>query len=399
MNTYIPNATLHKARITDIDDHFEIRYAQFTSADGLEEYHITLQPHTIDGRFESQLAAIDRTYTHTLHVLGLKADTAVLRRFYCSDPANQSEILKAHPLGDNEAPCVVSIIGQAPLCSGKIALCAYHLQSSGKSLARKSTSNTIEYTRGELKHYWTTQLTDSTAPDSGQQTRHIFENYTRDLKDHHMQLADSVVRTWLYVRDVDSNYQGLVEARRNLFTEHGLTKESHYIASTGIEGRAAEAPIKVSMDAYAIDGLKPEQIKYLQAPSQIGPTHLYGVSFERATAIAFRDRQHIYISGTASIDPAGNVLHLGDVLAQLDRALENIAALLQDAAASLESVAHFIVYLRDPDDAVRVRHVLNQRFPGTPTILTWAPVCRPTWLVEIEAVAITYYAGVGLPEF
>jgi len=399
MNTYIPNAALRKARIAGINDCFEVRYARFATPDGLEEYHITLQPDTVAGLFEKQLAAIERAYADALGVLGLDPDTAVLRRFYCSDPANQSAMLKAHPLGDNETPCVVSIVGQAPLSSGKIALCAYHLHTPGKVLATKRTGNTIEYTQGELSHYWTTQLTDSTAPDSGQQTRDIFENYTRFLDGHHMQLAEHVVRTWLYVRDVDSNYQGLVEARRTLFSEHGLTADSHYIASTGIEGRAAEAPVKVSMDAYAIGGLMPEQVKYLQAPSQIGPTHLYGVSFERATTIAFRDRQHIYISGTASIDPLGKVLHIGNVLAQLDRALENIEALLHDADASLESVAHFIVYLRDPDDADNVRRVLDQRFPSTPTLLTWAPVCRPTWLVEIEAVAMTDYAGEGLPEF
>ncbi|MGZ0654815.1 Rid family hydrolase [Coraliomargarita sp. W4R53] len=399
MNTYTPKPVLMKARIEAIDDLFEVRYARFTPPGGLEEYYITLQPNTSGGLFDKQLTAIDRNYAHALHVLGLDPGTAIMRRFYCSDPANQSEILKAHPLGDSEAPCVISIVGQAPLCSGKIALCAYHLNTPEAVLVTKRTGNTVEYTRGALSHYWTTHLTDSSAHDSKQQTRHIFEDYNLFLKGHQMRLAENVVRTWLYVRDVDSNYQGLVDARSKHFTEHGLTPDSHYIASTGIEGRASEAPIKVSMDAYAIAGLRAEQVKYLQAPSQIGPTYLYGVSFERATAIAFKDRQHIYISGTASIDPQGNVLHVGDVLAQLDRALLNIEALLHDANATLESVAHFIVYLRDPDDASEVRRVLDKRYPHTPTILTWASVCRPTWLVEIEAVAMTDYTGESLPMF
>ena len=197
-----------------------------------------------------------------------------------------------------------------------------------------------------------------------------------------MTLSLDVVRTWLYVRDVDSNYQGLVDARRELFLEHGLTPQTNYIASTGIEGRSAQAAVKVSMDAYAVAGLQPDQIRFLHAPNHLGPTHMYGVSFERATATRYRDRQHIYISGTASINPAGDIVHEGDVLGQLERTLLNIEALLRDASATLDAVAHFIVYLRDPDDATRVNDVLKARFPETPMVIVWGPVCRPGWLIE-----------------
>jgi enamine deaminase RidA (YjgF/YER057c/UK114 family) len=145
--------------------------------------------------------------------------------------------------------------------------------------------------------------------------------------------------------------------------------------------------------------LQPGQVRFLEAPDFLGPTHLYGVSFERATATRFRDRQHIYISGTASINPAGDILHAGDVLAQLERSLQNIEALLKDASANLDAVAHFIVYLRDPDDAARVNAVLTERFPETPMVVVWGPVCRPGWLIEIEAIAITEYEGAILPVY
>jgi enamine deaminase RidA (YjgF/YER057c/UK114 family) len=388
---------LEKDRISQFDDAFEVRYAKFSSPEGPDECHITLQALQLQGSFESQLRELDNAYARALKALGLTAGTAVLRRFFCSDPANQKAILKAHPLADNEAPALISIIGQAPLPVGKIALWAYHLSERGQAVAARRKANSIEIPWNQLTHCWMTDLSDCSANDSYGQTQNLFDGYINALKSRKMNLKDNVVRTWIYVRDVDSNYQGLVDARRKLFIDHGLTPQTHYIASTGIEGRCAEPKIKVSMDAYAIAGLQNKQVRYLHAPANLGPTDAYGVSFERATAIAFRDRQHIYVSGTASIDPAGQVLHEGNVLAQLNRVLLNIEALLQDAKTSFDAVAYAVVYLRDPDDARIVRQVMEQRFPLTPILYTWAPVCRPTWLVEIEAMAISEYHDKALP--
>ncbi len=394
----LPRTGLDKGCLHFEEGDIEIRYAAFIGQTSLREYHLMLQAPS-EGKFEAQLAVLSAAYSYALDRLELSPDSAVLRRFFCSDPANQQSILEAHPLADVEAPCAVSIIGQPPLPRGKIALWAYHVSSPGGSLLKKRTGATIELQRGELTHYWTCQATRPERPDSYAQTEGIFEDYIGFLQQRNMRLDLNVVRTWLYARDVDSTYQGLVDARRELFIKEGLTPQTHYIASTGIEGRTAEARVKVSMDAYSVAGLRPEQLRFLEAPNHLGPTIAYGVSFERATAAHYRDRQHIYISGTASIDPSGVILHVGNVMAQLERVLQNIEALLADAAADLNDVASFIVYLRDPDDAERVQTQLNRRFPETPIVTVWAPVCRPGWLVEIEAIAIAASANPELPEY
>ena len=375
-----------------------IQAACFVGQDGLEECHLMVQPKMV-GDFDVQLAHLADAYADALSHLGLDAQGTVLRRFFCSDPANQQAILEAHPLANKEAPCVISFVGQPPLTGGKLALWAYHVKAPEGDCNKRRSGNTLELQRGALTHYWSTNCADPQGADSYAQTETIFQDYIRFLAQHEMTPARDVVRTWLYVRDVDSNYQGLVDARRELFLEHGLGPTTNYIASTGIEGRSAQASVKVSMDAYAVHGLQGEQIRFLEAPDFLGPTHLYGVSFERATATRFRDRQHIYISGTASINPAGVILHEGDVLTQLERVLQNIEALLQDASADLTAVAHFIVYLRDPDDAVRVNAVLTERFPEMPMVVVWGPVCRPGWLIEIEALAMTEYDGATLPVY
>jgi enamine deaminase RidA (YjgF/YER057c/UK114 family) len=208
-----------------------------------------------------------------------------------------------------------------------------------------------------------------------------------------------VVRTWWFVQDMDDDYQGLVNARNDFFHTHGLTADTHYIASTGITGAHPEPSVRVSLDSYAISGLSPEQLEFLSAPDFLCPTHDYGVAFERATAVSYADRRHIFISGTASIDRYGKIVHPGDVIDQLDRALENIKALLSEAAAEFSDLASILVYLRDPEDGPVIESALRERLGNIPFILVHAPVCRPGWLIEIEGMAVVFAHLPNLPGF
>ena len=56
------------------------------------------------------------------------------------------------------------------------------------------------------------------------------------------------------------------------------------------------------MDAYSLLGLQPEQVSYLNDFDRLCATKDYDVTFERGTRIAYADRTHHFISGTASID-------------------------------------------------------------------------------------------------
>ena len=122
-----------------------------------------------------------------------------------------------------------------------------------------------------------------------------------------------------------------------------------------------EVAARVSLDSYAISGLRTGQVEFLCAPDHLCPTHDYGVTFERATAVSYADRRHIFISGTASIDHEGRILHPGNVIGQLDRTLENIEALLAKAGANLGDLASILVYLRDPAEGALVEAALVER--------------------------------------
>jgi enamine deaminase RidA (YjgF/YER057c/UK114 family) len=153
------------------------------------------------------------------------------------------------------------------------------------------------------------------------------------------------------------------------------------------------------MDAYSVIGLDPAQISYLNDFDRLCPTQDYNVTFERGTRIAYADRSHMLISGTASIDRAGQVVHVGDVMRQLDRTMENVEALLRSGGAGLDALMHLIVYLRDPADYGAVNDALNARFPGLPTCIVQGAVCRPEWLIEVEGVAIAANDAPALPSF
>ncbi len=214
-----------------------------------------------------------------------------------------------------------------------------------------------------------------------------------------MALQDHCLRTWFYIRDVDDNYAGFVAARNRVFAKAGLTSETHYIASTGIQASFTDDKALVMMDAYAIKGVEPGQIRHLKALDHLSDTHVYGVAFERATQVAYRDRKHIIVSGTASIDANGAVVHDGDVGEQLQRTLDNIAALLAQAGARLDDMQHFIVYVRRPGDAALVSELLQEKIGSKPFLVVTGPVCRPDWLVEIEGIAITPNHDNSLPPF
>lgn len=378
-----------------------VNLSRFRGQGGVEEVHLLVQV-TEYGSFSTQLDWLWSAYNAALDSAGLTMQTAILRRFFCSDLANQAHELLTHPFSnpdDEGDPCAVSWVGQPPVPPAKVALWAYHVNDPVAGLDKTREDTTLILKRGELSHFWTTGLTYPPADTSYAQTWGVFGGYTDFLQAKGLTLADHVIRTWLFVQNIDANYQGLVAARREFFACHGLTPQTHFIASSGIEGTSANVGARVAMDAYAIVGVRPEQIEYLAALDHLCPTNHYGVTFERGTALAWRDRKQVILSGTASIDDQGHILHPGDVSRQLERTLENIEALLGQAGATLTDMALFIVYLRDPSDGAVACRLMRERFGAAPIAVVTAPVCRPGWLIEVEGVALIPAANPELPAF
>ncbi len=278
-------------------------------------------------------------------------------------------------------------IGQPPANNSKISLQAYLIKDINQAYKIKS-SNGIRVNHGSYVSHWQSFLPES-IDCINTQCQSVLNAQDDELIKSGQTMRENLLRTWFYVRDIDNNYSGLVEKRRDFFKKRGLTKDTNYITSTGIGGRMHNPKHLVTLHSLTLSNINNKQVKYLKALNHLGRTDDYGVTFERGTSIEFGDRTHIYISGTASIDPAGEVLHINDVRQQTVRVLENLAALLIDAGANLKDSMSAIVYLRDRSDLSIVESVINDSdLRACPTSYVEGHVCRPSWLVEIELFAI-----------
>lgn len=374
----------------------------FQKGEGGAEHFISVTaPGCLD--IEDQIILVQKRYAEARKALGLTPETAIFRRVYLSDAINQAALVRESALVVEPAanPVAVSIVQQPPLPSSKIALLAYHVEAADVKKHCLSPKHMIVEKNG-LRHLWSTRLCAGSYGASASvdtQTWEVFGDLINTLSRNGANLRDHCVRTWIYIKDVDVFYQGMVDSRGRLFSQHGMTKDTHYIASTGIEGACPHRFDLVLMDAYSILDLAPEQVSYLDDFDKLCATKDYNVHFERGTRIAYADRSHQFISGTASIDNTGQVVHPGDVLKQLEHALSNVEALLLSGAAGLDDMMHLTVYLRDPSDLGRVDDYLANRFPRLPIIAVQGAVCRPEWLVEIEGIAISANDEPDLPSF
>jgi enamine deaminase RidA (YjgF/YER057c/UK114 family) len=354
-----------------------IEWARFT-AGGVEEVHAMLHVEPRCELFEGQVARIQQAEKILLGMEDVQGVSIVFKRYFLSDATNQVPVIQ-----ENDA-CTISYIQQPPLDGSKVAVWLY-LQK-GTEVVPMNNSTVVRH--NGYQHVWTFGLMDSTSATSYMQTWQTLFIYIDILKLFQATLEKNCVRTWFFVRDVDTQYGGLVKSRRECFVEQGLTPETHYIASTGIGGTPYDPKALVQLDSYAMTGFEPEQQRYLYGLSHLNRTIEYGVTFERATLMQYGDRNHVYISGTASINNKGEVMHVGNVQQQTLRMWENVETLLNEGGMSYDDVMQIIVYLRDSADYEMVKRMFDQKFPDIPTVFTLAPVCRPTWLIEMECMAV-----------
>lgn len=356
-----------------------VEISKFEVNGGVTEYHIMIHATHPEQTYQEQQDAVLNTYYNLLEE-DLKGARAVFKRYFLSDAANQvNTLLAAVP---ESATCGCSVVEQPPLNGTKIALWAY-LQTEMEPSTLPS--GLFEASHNGYRHLWGGTAYNH-AQTSEYQTRLLLKDYIMQLIEAGGHLAKNCIRTWFFVQNVDVNYAGVVKARNEVFVTQDLTEKTHYISSTGIGGRNADPKVLVQLDTYAVVGLKPEQIHFLYAPTHLNPTYEYGVSFERGTYVDYGDRRQVFISGTASIDNKGNVVHPSDIRKQTHRMWENVEALLKEAEMRFDDIGQMIVYLRDIADYQVVKAMYDERFPNIPKVIVSAPVCRPGWLIEMECM-------------
>ncbi len=226
---------------------------------------------------------------------------------------------------------------------------------------------------------------------------------------------DQVVRTWLYVNQINSGpagrqrYQELNRARTDFFRDIHFGTRSRaasapatiYPASTGI-GTNGDG---IRMACLALDSARPDvYLLPLENPQQT-PACDYQATyspqspkFSRAMAVVQGHFVTTLLSGTASILNS-RTCHPGDVIRQTEQTIENIERLmapenffrhgLTGAGATLRDIAKLRVYIKHAEDYEKCREVCERCLPNIPALYLHAEVCRPELLMEIEAVAFS----------
>ena len=116
------------------------------------------------------------------------------------------------------------------------------------------------------------------------------------------------------------------------------------------------------------------------APAAIGPY---------SQAVAFGD--WVLCSGQIALDPATGELVPGDVAAQTEQVMKNLAAVLAEAGSGLDRVLRTTVFVQDMNDFATVNEVYGRHFSAdSPPARATVEVARlpKDALVEIDCIAV-----------
>lgn len=218
--------------------------------------------------------------------------------------------------------------------------------------------------------------------------------------------ANNIVRQWNYIgnilgiNDGQQNYQIFNEVRNEYYSR--FRTAAGYPAATGVGMKHGG----VILDFCALEASVPSKIMAIDNPNQVnaynyGQQVLVGKNkesagvkhapqFERALLIADERDIVLHISGTASI-VGQETMGKGDVAEQTIVTIENIRKLASAAGAGQFMLRNkftlFRVYIKRKADFDIVRKICNDHFPGVPSVLIEADICRDDLLMEIEAEA------------
>src|SRR5271155_3351172 len=116
-----------------------------------------------------------------------------------------------------------------------------------------------------------------------------------------------------------------------------------------------------------------------EAPQAIGPY-----------SQAIRAAGLVFTSGQIAIDPATSQIVGGDVSAQTERVLQNLAAILTASGSGMEKVLRCTVFLKNMGDFAAMNEVYGRHFKQAPPARSTVEVARlpKDVLVEIDVIAL-----------
>jgi 2-iminobutanoate/2-iminopropanoate deaminase len=122
-----------------------------------------------------------------------------------------------------------------------------------------------------------------------------------------------------------------------------------------------------------------EVVSTKDAPQAIGPY-----------SQAIKANGLVFVSGQVAIDPATQQVISGDVGAQTDRVLRNLAAILEAAGSGLGKVVRTTVFLKNMSEFAAMNEVYAKHLSSAPPARSTVEVARlpKDVLIEIDVIAL-----------
>ena len=343
---------------------------------------------TISEVLAAEGASFDTVVTETVFLRNIDTDISAVRTARKKALTDAGAVFGRSAINEIQQPplltsanIAVSFHAVVPLYPSQSYQSVEARSEGAKSSGPKSSGLRVDL--GDEARFFAAGLGGS-GDNAHEQTLGMFGLAEELLNKAGMDFRD-VVRTWIYLRDMERDYDSLNKARRAFFNARNIDPVP---ASTGIGGAPASASHDLSLGIYAVKAATPPVRTVMTSPT-LNEAMSYGADFVRGLRVPEANRVALHVSGTASIDENGKSAHRDDFDAQAERMLLNIAALLEGQGASFSDVVSAIAYVKHPENADRLRVILeNAGFSGFPIAMVEAPICRPDLLCETEVLAL-----------
>lgn len=299
---------------------------------------------------------------------------------------------------------LVNVIAQAPL-TRKVILEVFIFNSKSwqKELIKHSLGKAILFSSADNRFLIGTAQANGNHNRVVQSEKCFFA--IQEMLDRTKFSMDNIIRQWNYIQDIirfdgnNQNYQDFNDVRSKYYGDAFIKKR--YPAATGIgmnEGGVIIEFIAMQSDeatCFPIDNPRQTAAHCYSENVLIGNRcDKTTPKFERARFLKFRDRQMMFISGTAAI-LGEKTIGINNPEEQTQITISNIKrlysaeSLLQNLIKTGNPVFnHCRVYIRHERDFNIIEKTCKDLFDDIPMVFIQANICRDNLLVEIEGEVI-----------
>jgi len=221
------------------------------------------------------------------------------------------------------------------------------------------------------------------AGNAAKQTERVMQNLKAVL-DTAGASFDEVVKTTIFLTDL-ADFNAVNEVYGRYFRNAPPARATVQVAALSRGARVAIEGVAVKSGTASTSPVR-VAVQSALAPRAIGP---YSQAIDVAAG------SFVFVSGQIPVDPTSGELVQGDIVAQTERVMENVKAVLAASGATFDDVVKTNLYLADLGDFTKVNEMYGRYFQKTPparATLQIAALPRGA-RIEIECVAATRRSG------